>query len=270
MTDHHLRFSPPSQAAHLRRLLDQCPERLRHAAPEEGCRRSSKVPGRERPRGICGRRRHALACWHCGSIPSCRRCTARAPVRNAIEVEYRTQWLVPSLAAPDVEVPAQIEVLGAADARDGLGLSAHVACDPGKRRAWVQHRKPGNRGDCDRGDRVAIAEDRKKGAECRFDQSPVKGISAAGADKVAKCRQEPEIIAEPGLGIGANTRVEVGFVSGERLEYARQKIHCARGDRRQACMLYFELGLLGLARAGSPKAVPGVPINGPVLAGRQL
>jgi hypothetical protein len=45
-----------------------------------------------------------------------------ALIRNAIEVEHRTQWLVPRLAAPDIQVPVQIEVFVAADARGPPGV----------------------------------------------------------------------------------------------------------------------------------------------------
>jgi len=63
------------------------------------------LTGRERPRRIGGRdsRVHqhagvAIAGHHAGGAWF-------ALVRNSIEVEHRSQWLVPRLAAPDVEVP---------------------------------------------------------------------------------------------------------------------------------------------------------------------
>ena len=75
-------------------------------------------------------------------------------------------------------------------------------------------------GDRNGGERVAVAEDRKESAKCRFDQNPVKGISEAGAGKITKCRQEPEIVAEPGLGISIDASIEIGLTLSQRLEHA--------------------------------------------------
>ena len=62
-------------------------------------------------------------------------------VRNGVEVEHRAQRLVPCLTAPDVQVPVQIEVFVAADARDFLSLAAHIARDFRQRCPWIEHRK---------------------------------------------------------------------------------------------------------------------------------
>jgi hypothetical protein len=48
--------------------------------------------------------------------------------------------------------------------------------------------------------------------------------------KIAKCRKEPEIVAKPGLGIGIDAGIKIGFTLGERLEDARQRVHASRGD----------------------------------------
>jgi hypothetical protein len=118
---------PASQATHFRCLFHQCPERLRHAPPEERCHRRSDLTGATRPRGIRGRdggvHQHAgtaVAGHHTGIA-------SFALVGNAIEVENRTQWLIPRLAAPDIEVPVQIKVLVAADAGNRLLLAPHKA-----------------------------------------------------------------------------------------------------------------------------------------------
>ena len=79
-------------------------------------------------------------------------------------------------------------------------------------------------------DRVAVAEDREERAERRLDQDPVRDVAEAGADPVAEGRQEAQIVAEAGLGVGEDAGVEIGLALGERLEHARQHLHAAAGD----------------------------------------
>jgi hypothetical protein len=65
-----------------------------------------------------------------------------ALVRDALQIEHRTQRLVPGLAAPDVEVPVEVKILIAADAGNHLPLAAHIAGDFGERGARVEHLQP--------------------------------------------------------------------------------------------------------------------------------
>src|SRR6516164_2048327 len=88
-----------------------------------------------------------------------------------------------------------------------------------------------DRRDHDRGKRVAIAKDREKRAERRFDQHPVERVAETGAEEIAEGGKEPEIVAKPGLGISIDTGVEVRFTLGERLEHAGQGIHAAGCDQ---------------------------------------
>ena len=99
------------------------------------------MTGGECPRGICSRyggmHQHAgvaVGGHHAGIA-------GLTLVRNTIEVENRTQWLAPSLAAPDIEVLVDIKVLVATDARNGLSLAAHEARDLGERGPRVEYRK---------------------------------------------------------------------------------------------------------------------------------
>src|SRR5215472_9774201 len=69
---------------------------------------------------------------------------------------------------------------------------------------------------------------RRESAERRFNQDPVKGVSGAGAREIAE--RGPEIVAEPGLGIGIYAGIKIGFALGERLEHTRQRVHAGRGD----------------------------------------
>ena len=98
-----------------------------------GCDRPHRIRGRD-----CGVHKHAgiaVAGHHAG--------IARlALVGDAIEVENRAQWLAPSLAAPDVEVPVQIKVFVPTNAANRLRLASHKASNLGKRRPWVQYGKP--------------------------------------------------------------------------------------------------------------------------------
>lgn len=64
-----------------------------------------------------------------------------APIRNAIEIEYGAHRLVLRLAAPDREVPVNIKVFVAADARNVLALAT------GETNDFVERR-----------DRVAVSE----------------------------------------------------------------------------------------------------------------
>src|SRR5215471_17172127 len=88
-----------------------------------------------------------------------------------------------------------------------------------------------DRRDHDRGKRVAIAKDREKRPERRFDQHPVERVAETGAEKIADGGKEPEIVAKPGLGVGIDTGVEVRLTLGEGLEHAGQGIHAAGGDQ---------------------------------------
>jgi len=47
---------------------------------------------------------------------------------------------------------------------------------------------------------------------------------------IAESRGESEIVAEPGLGVGIDAGVEIGFAFGKRLEHACQRIHAAGRD----------------------------------------
>ena len=129
------------QAAHLGRLLGQCPERLRHTAAEQRRNRIGEFAGGERPRRIA--RRNSGVHQHAGiAIASHHAGVAGvAPIRDAVEVEYRTHRFVPRLAAPDVEVPVQVKIFVAADARHRLRFAADIARDLGERCARVEHRK---------------------------------------------------------------------------------------------------------------------------------
>ena len=87
-----------------------------------------------------------------------------------------------------------------------------------------------DRGDDDRDDRVAVPEDGKERAERRLDQNPIRNVADAAADPVAERRQEARIVAEPGLGVGIDAGVQIGFALGKRLKHAGQRVHAARRD----------------------------------------
>ena len=101
---------------------------------------------------------------------------------NAIEIEHRAQGLGPRLAAPDIEVPVQIKVLIAANARDRLLLAAlqRQVSNP----ASVQDRQ---------GSGIRIGID----VACRADRRLVSGkateiacsIADVGDGKVTDCRE---------------------------------------------------------------------------------
>ena len=61
---------------------------------------------------------------------------------------------------------------------------------------------------------------------------------------IAESRGESEIVAEPGLGVGIDAGVEIGFTFGKRLEHACQRIHAAGCDNSRD------------DRAKTPVAVP--------------
>jgi len=128
------------QAAQLGRLADQGPERKRDAAVKQRCDRSPDIGRCERSEGVgrgdAGVHQHAgvaIAGHHTGMA-------GLALVGDMVEVEDRAQRLVPRLAAPDIEVPVEIEVFMAADAGDRLPLAADITRDFGERRRRVEHR----------------------------------------------------------------------------------------------------------------------------------
>src|SRR5262249_1158723 len=84
--------------------------------------------------------------------------------------------------------------------------------------------------DDDRRDRIAVPEDREECPESRLDQDPVGDIADGTADPVTKRRQEAGIVPEPGLRVGVDARVPVGFPFRERLEYPRERVHPPRCD----------------------------------------
>ena len=129
------------QAPHLGCLLGQCPERLRHTAAEQRRNRIGEFAGGERPRRVA--HRNSGMHQHAGiAITSHHAGVARvAPIRNAVEIEHRTHRFVPRLAAPDVEVPVQVKIFMAANARHRLRLAADIAGDLGERCVRVEHRK---------------------------------------------------------------------------------------------------------------------------------
>ena len=62
-------------------------------------------------------------------------------VRDAIEIEHRTHRLLPGFAAPDVEVPVEVEIFVAADAGNQLLLAANKARHLVERRPRVEYRE---------------------------------------------------------------------------------------------------------------------------------
>ena len=126
-------FAAARHAPHLRQRLGQSQQRLRHAALEQRCRRSADTARGEGPSRI-GRRDGGMH-QHAGiAVAGHHAVVARlALVGDALQIENRTERLVPGLAAPDVEVPVEIEIFIAANARNRLPLAAHIARDFGER-----------------------------------------------------------------------------------------------------------------------------------------
>ena len=63
---------------------------------------------------------------------------------------------------------------------------------------------------------IAIAEHRKEQAERRLDQDEIGGVADARPGPETESGGEAEIVAEAGLGVGEDTRIQIGLALGPR------------------------------------------------------
>ena len=88
-----------------------------------------------------------------------------------------------------------------------------------------------HRGEEYRRHRVAIAEDRGKAPQCRFDQNPVGDVGDAADEPISESREKAGIGAESGLGVGVDAGVKFGLAFRQNLEHPSERVHAEPGDR---------------------------------------
>ncbi|MNV35850.1 hypothetical protein D3C71_1273110 [compost metagenome] len=78
---------------------------------------------------------------------------------------------------------------------------------------------------------IPLPKYRKEVAEGAEQKYEVTDVAQPGTDPVPPGGREAHVVAEPGLGVGVNPAIKIGFAVGQGLEHERQGQHADGGDR---------------------------------------